>query len=248
LWPDRLTATIFPNACRLYRGRGQEIGTFLPVSTAGFDVMDSVSQVLDQGSLLSPAWIDIVVSDCVARTIPLAWQDNLANDEQYEAYARACFDRAGFELEGEWIVHAAYRHFRGTGFGYGLQRSLIMDMHRYLLERGIRLRSVMPISARAYWRSGGRLRGQRSILLLREHNRLSALLFDGKKCAGMQVEPAGANARDAARRLSSVLEAVFPSIRTVRFWTSDSNDDETASVKDCFPGSVFEVTAGLEWN
>jgi hypothetical protein len=248
LWPKRLTAIVAPDMCRLFGTGGREAGRSTPASAPVFEVMDGLHQVLDAGALRRRAQIDLIVSDGIARSIPLPWQDNLRSDEQYEAYARACFDQAGFALEGEWIVQAAYRHFRGVGFGYALPRPLVIDVRNRLLERDIRLRSIMPMSAHAYWRNACGARGTRSILVLREWGRLSALLFDGKACAGVHVQPMGTGLADAARRLSNGIDAVFPSVSRVQFWATDTDDMETDVIKSRFPSSSFNVLPGLAWD
>ncbi len=247
LWPERFTALVSPDACRLFGAGGREVGRSTPASAPVFDVMDGLNRILDAGALRGRAQIDLIVSDGVARSIPLPWQDNLRSEEQYEAYARACFDQAGFELEGEWIVQVAYRHFRGVGVGYALPRPLVMDVRNRLLERGIRLRSIMPMSAHAYWRNACGARGTRSILVLREWGRLSALMFDGTACAGIHVQPMGSGLSDAARRLSNGIEAVFPSVSRVQFWAAGTDDMETEMIRNRFPSSSFKVLPGLAW-
>jgi hypothetical protein len=219
----------------------------MPASAPVFDVVEGLIQVLDVGSPRGGTQIDLIVSDGISRSIPLPWQDSLGSDEQYEAYARACFDQAGFELEEGWIVQAAYRHFRGVGFGYALPRSLVMDVQDRLLKRDLRLRSIMPMSANAYWRNACGARGTRSILVLREWRRLSALMFNGKACAGVHVQPIGTGFSDAARRLSNGIDAVFPSVSRVQFWATSTDDAETELIKSRFPSSSFHVLPGLAW-
>jgi hypothetical protein len=144
-------------------------------------------------------------------------------------------------------VHAAYRHFRGVGFGYALPRSLIVDVQDRLRERQVRLISIMTMSAHAYWRNACGVRGARSILVFREWGRLSALMFEGMACAGVHVQPMGASLADAARRLSNSIDAVFPSVSHVHFWATTTDDVETELIKSRFPSSSFKVLSGLAW-
>lgn len=248
LWPERLTAAIFPDICRLYGANGKEIGTYTPASLPGFDVVDCLLRVLDADPPRGRTEMEIIVSDSVARSIPLPWQDRLANDEQYEAYARACFEQAGFDLNDEWVVQGAYRHFRGGGLGYGLPRALVTAVENQLTERGIRLRSVMPMSAYAYWRHASGARSGKRVLLLREESRLSALLFDGKICAGLYVQPMGTGAADAARRLSTMLDTVFPEISSIQYWTPKADEEVAESIRTRFSVSDFKVLHGLGWS
>lgn len=248
LWPERLTAAIFPDVCRLHGANREEIGTYTPASLSGFDVVDCLVQLLDANPQRGRTEMEVIVSDSVARSIPLPWQDGLANDEQYEGYARACFERAGFELNDEWVVQGAYRHFRGGGLGYALPRALVMAVENQLTERGIRLRSVMPMSAYAYWRHPNGARNGKRVLLLREESRLSALLFDGKICAGLYVQPMGTGAADAARRLSTMLDTVFPGISGIQYWTPQADEAEAESIRSRFSVSDFKVLHELGWS
>lgn len=247
LWPEHLTAVVYPDGNVLYGAGGREVARYVPVARAAFDVTENLDRLLDAYPRRGRAQLDLIVSDSAARTIPLIWQDSLNNGEQYEAYARACFDQAGFNLDGDWVVQAGYRHFRSVGFGYALPRALVVEVGNRLLERRMRFRSIAPISAYAYWRNTGNVRGSRTVLILRECGRLSALLFHGRTCAGVQVQPMGAGFPDALRRLANMLDATLPAVSHLRFWTPTVDTAETELIKSRFPTSDFEVLPGLRW-
>jgi hypothetical protein len=239
---------VLPDECRLYRAGGKEIGRTRPTAPASSDVIDQLMLLLDTYPQGRRASLDLIVSDSVARVISLPWQDSLSGEEQLGAYARACFDQAGFDLDGNWQVQAAYRHFRDVGLGYALPGSLIASVHPRLLERQIQLRSIMPVSAHAYWRHMNRKRGKRTVLLLHERSRLSALLFDGLQCVGMQVQPTGSALPDAARRLFHSVEAVLPSVSHVQCWSSEGSEMNGQLIKSQFPVSSFDILPRLKWS
>jgi hypothetical protein len=248
LWPERLVAVIHPDAYQLYDAGGKALGHCLPAASVDFSLTKALELLFDEYSPDGRADLDLVVSDSLARLIPLPWQDSLKGDEQHEAYARACLDQAGFDLDGEWLVHAAYRHFRGIGLGFALPRSLVFEAKNHLIERQIHLRSMMPMSAHAYWRSANGSRANHTLLLLSERSRLSALLFDGRKCTGIEVQPMGTDLSDAARRLGHVVNLILPSISRVYFWSPGASEQKAELIKSRFPAPSFEVVPGLGWS
>lgn len=247
LWPRRFSATIFPEACQLYRERRLAIGDCLIPQVTSFDVTQALDALLDAHPTRVGAEIDVIVSDTVARVIPLTWHDNLKNDEQQRAYARACLEQAGVGVGDEWVVQAAYRHFRSMGLGYALPYVLVARVRDHLLERGIALRSIMPLSACAYWRNNSGAGNRRTVLLLHERSRLSALLYDGRTCAGFYVQPMGTGLSEAAKRLFNTVETVFPAISHVHFWTPSTNPVDTTTFAKKASLPAVQILSGLRW-
>lgn len=248
LWPERLVAVLLQDGVHLYRPGSRAAVHSLPVAGADTGVLDGLTALLDGHPRAANTSIELIVSDSAARLIPLSWQDSLQGDQQQAAYARACFSQAGFDLDGDWLVQAAFRHFHGTGLGYALPRSLVVEAQKYLIERRIRLRSIMPMSAHAYWRGKSGIRGERTVMLLRERSRMSALLFDGKKCAGMHVQPMGTGLPDTARRLLNTVDAAFPSVSRIQYWTLGDGEAEAESIKGHLSERHFETIASLGWD
>lgn len=239
LWPERVVAGIFPQSGWLHiAGRG-EVSSFTTETARMQLVPAGLNLLLREQKLPKHAGVELLVSDSLARVIPIPWQERLATDTQREAYARACFDHAGMSVDGEWLVRAAYRHFRGVGLAYALPRALVSEVRDHLNTHTLRLLSILPLSASAYWRNQTGVRRKRSILVLQEHQRLDALLFDGAKCAGFHVQPAGTRPLEAARRLLSEVDAVFPGVKRIQWW---SLDDDAAG----YP-ALFENQFAPEW-
>jgi hypothetical protein len=245
LWPERLVAAVLPEAGALSRIGGKELARWGVDAGGPLGVQEGLDRLIGAYRPRGRASVELIVSDSAARLVPLPWQDNLRNDSQREAYARACLDQAGFQVDGEWLVHAAYRHYRDVGLGYALPRALVMAARDHLAAQGIRLRSIMPASACAYWRASG-MRGKRTVLLLHERRRLSALLFDGRNCAGFHVQPAGAALPDVMQRLAGTIDTVFPAVSHVRFWSYLDDDTQHGTVKSVFPEAGFDVLSLLE--
>jgi hypothetical protein len=248
LWPDRFIAGVFPETGWLHRAGAKELNRFTVDSTDRKSVAQGLDLLLEGQRWGRRASLELLVSDSLARVIHLPWQDSVTTEEQRAAYARACFDQAGMVLDDDWLVQAAFRHFRGAGFGYALPRSLVSQVRDQLIERRMALRSIMPLSASAYWRNRCGVHGKRSALMLEEHGRVSAILFDGKRCAGMYAQPTGVGALDAARRLLRTVDAVFPSISRVQLWTLQKGGADAELIKKHLPQTSVELLEKTRWN
>jgi hypothetical protein len=247
LWPDRSVIFLFPDATTLYRSGGQAVVRSMP-SDSGVELIDGLGALLDGIDRAHSSRLEIVISDSAARLTALPWQDSLKGDDQRAAYARACFSQAGFELDEDYLVQAAFRRFRGFGLGYALPRLLVAEVDKCLRERGVRLTSIMPLSAYAYWFSRRSMRGGRTALLFRERNRLSVLLFDENKCEGIHAQPMGAGVADTARRLWNMVELSFPSVSHIQYWSAEDGEAEARLIEERLAGPSVESISQLGWN
>lgn len=219
LWPERLIAAVFPESSWLRRAGGRQLGEFTDAPSPKPDVIGGLERLLQDRIWTRKPSVELLVSDCHARVVHLPWQDSLTNDEQTRAYARACLDQAGLGVDDSWLVQAAFRHYRGAGLAYALPRSLVAEVKAHLDDRGLRLRAVLPVSCAAYWRNRTGALRQRSMLVLEEHRRVSALLFDGLKCSGIHVQPAASAPGKALQRLIGGVKATFPDVQRVQYWS-----------------------------
>jgi len=244
LWPERLTAGVYAHAGRLYRARGRKVADWTSTVPAA-NLEDGLERLLGAYVPRAGASLELIVSDESARLIALPWQNDIVNRQQREAYARACFTHAGFVLGDDWAVAACYRHFGGVGLGLAMPKSVVSSVRERLTQRRIQLRSIMPASAWAYWRADA-VRGSRTAVLLCEHRRLSAMLFDGKTCVGFHIHPIGAGLNDAVLRVKAAVEATLPSISLVQFWSAAQSDEQASVIQDAFPAPRFEALQSLE--
>lgn len=244
LWRERLTACVFPHAGRLYRVRGGKVADWTS-SVAAENLEDGLERLLDTYVPRAGATLELIVPDASARLITLPWQNDLVNRQQRQAYAHAYFTHAGFVLGDDYAVEASYHHFGGMGLGLAMPRSLVLSMRERLVHRRIQLRSIMPASAWAYWRADT-VRGRRMALLLHEDRRLSAMLFDGKICAGFHTQPIGTGLNDAVLRIKAAIDATLPSISLVQYWSTAENDEQASVIQDAFAATRFEALQLLE--
>jgi len=246
LWPEHLRAAVFPDGAWLCRRNGQEVGRF----DGRLDGAGDLAMVLE--ALLAQrhpgrARIELMVSDRLARIVHLPWQDGLANEAQRTAYGRACLERTGLDLRGDWVLQAAFRHFARSGIAYALPRSLVQGARDVLAAHGVQLASILPLSGAAYWRYRSGLGRQRSIIVLEEPGRVSALLIEAGKYVGIQVQPAGVQPEDAVRRLLHAVDALFPGVQRVLYWSASQASASEGVLREALPEAAVEVLDMMWW-
>lgn len=247
LWPKRLIFNIFPESGWLRLAGGREICRFTLDGTETVDVLQGIELLLESASSIKPASVEVIVSDEFSRILHLPWQDTLTSDAQREMYARAYFDQAGLRLDSEWLVHAGYRHFNGGGIAYALPRLLVSSVKDHLSARGMRLRSIMPLSARAYWRNSPARQRTRSLLFLEERRRVSALIFEDSKCSGIFVQP-GLSDQLSAQRLIRTVDTIFPNVRRVQVWNLLEERVDKTLIQAFLPKATVEHVSKTQWD
>lgn len=247
LWPDRLYAGVFPEGGWMRRRGGRELVRASVEGNADGDPVALLGALLDQRQPARRSRIDVLVSDQLGRTVHMPWQGALISHVQRAAYARACFDRAGLPLDGEWLVHAAYRHMAGDGIAYALPRALVEQVRETLAKRSVGLTSILPLTGAAYWRYGSGLKRRRSVVVLEEHRRVSAMLIDNRQYAGLHVQPSGTIPANAIGRLLNAVDATFPGIQHVQYWSNPGAGAGLDVVKACLPAATIDVLDMMRW-
>jgi hypothetical protein len=243
LWTESFLAGVFPDTGWLVKAGGKEISRYAGAE-AQQSVLDGVDLLLHEKSLSARAGIDLVVSDSQARVLYLPWQNKLSSEAQREVYARGCFEQAGLVLEGDWLVQTAYRWYQGGGIAYCLPRALVASVADRLAASRLQLRSIMPLSAHAYWYAKGIPSRGRSVLYLEEQRRCSALLFGDRKCIGMHVQP-GNSGPDTTKRLLRTIDAVFPEVGQMQVWSVHDDCPHSALFRELVPNAnVAQIDKG----
>lgn len=249
LWRERLTAGVFPEGAWLHRAGGTPVTHFSGMSPAAYGTRESLERLLEDRTWRRRPNVDLLVSDSIARIAHLPWQASITNEAQCHGYARACFEQNGFELDEHWLLHAEFRHFGGIGIAYALPRALVTDLKDCLEARGLQLRSVLPVSAAAYWRNVTGALGQSRVLLLEDHRRVTALLFKGRACMGIHIQPCGSARIDAVRRLLTTVDTVLPHITRIQLWSPDEDNAIPIEVIQAqLPDTQVEKLTVGQWN
>jgi hypothetical protein len=243
-----LLVGIFPECGWLRRSNGQEIGRVVHAAASPCGLTEVLASLLDAHPPTRRASVELLVSDHYARLVHLPWQSGLTDKAQRVAYGRACFERAGLGLDGEWIVQVAFRHFATDGLAYALPQSTVIQVRDLLTQRALKLASIVPVSGVAYWRAGPGLSGERSLVLLEEAKRISAILIKERKYVGLHVQPAGASAGDAVRRVLGAVNASFENVKHVQHWSAAGNGVHEDLIREQLPSATVETLDIARWH
>jgi hypothetical protein len=170
--------------------------------------------------------LHVQVSDCLAAVAMLPWQAQLRGQSELAAYAQACFDRGGLEIDDGWVTHAGFRQFGGNGLAYAVPRAWLDQLASICDRYRIRLLSVLPVSGAAYWHGRGLPTHQRSLVVLSEAQRVSALAFENGCLIGSDVQPVTSDVSTAGTRLLCRLGARHGVFADVRHWSPTAEEAE----------------------
>ncbi|MDQ1813297.1 hypothetical protein RBA41_08275 [Massilia sp. CCM 9210] len=252
LWPKKLSAGLFPGHCWIgdavhadavadERQDAQDPEALL----ASFD-----SLLLAQTAMLAKGGdVTLVVSDSVAMIATLPWRDALLAQDEVNAYARICFEQQGIDMDERWVMHAAFLTFRGAGLAYALPRQWLDKLVSLLGARGLRLARVLPLSALAYSRQCRFPSSGQAVILLREAERASALVYDKTGLRGIDAEALVGNAELSGARLLRRIGIHHPDIRTVWDWPVSMSVPVAVPdyIATCLPAAVVHPVPRHTW-
>lgn len=253
LWPERISAGLFPGrfwlegrrAAVQHSLRSAPLPGTAPLSHGLEALLDERADAIRKGSRIA-----LTVSDGVAAVIALPWQDDLHGTDELEAYARICFEKQGLKIDEGWIIRTVFRHYRATGIAYALPRAWLTDLLQLLGGRGLKLTGVLPVTAAAFCGQRIDRGGGRTLLLLREETRISALIYGLGKLQGYDVEPATTSGRDAGLRLLRRISGGNGDIARLLEWSSESpaqaKPEHGASL--CLPGTEVRALPRTIWS
>lgn len=235
LWPDEFQIGLFADHCWLRRkaggmrdypqpllaGEQGERGGQLPA------LLHALGAMLDDpGNCVRPgAWVALTVSDTLAATVALPWQESLNGANELRRYAEVLFDRQGREIGPDWLVRAEFHAYASQGLAFALPRSLVEQIEQCVLGRGLRLRRILPATAAAFylpWRGG---REGRRLVMLEEPWRVTSLVFSAGAFDGIDVEPSTAGRAEGARRLLRRTAAAHGGLSSALHWSSRPDGD-----------------------
>lgn len=217
LWPDSIVIGLFPGQCWLRRGRhvlAASASALEPTEllSALAAMLTSLEKPLRKGSR-----VHVLVSDALAAILPLPWQVALVTPQEMQGYARACFDQQGIHIDESWAVATAFRHYGATGLAFAISDVWLRELLDLLAGRQLRVSSILPACLAAYWRAPNTFIGRRA-LLLHEPQRLSALVYDGKRLLGHDVQPLLGAAELGVTRLLRRIAITHGSIKRIDQW------------------------------
>jgi hypothetical protein len=248
LWRSRLRGGLFPGAAWVQARARQLLLPVLPDEGGeqlGLLVDALALQCARTGGVGTR--VELLVSDALARSAALPWQDQLLSPEQLRLYAQACFECAGVEVDDGWAIHCGFRHFGRPGLAVAVRKAWLDDATSRMAAHGLRLNKVIPVTAAAYWRQPAGIGRMAGLLLLAEPGRLTALHSEGGKFVALEVEPAGVDPAVALRRLLRRSGAGQPPA-TVQIWQSRAGMVDAALVAQHFAGARIRTLAADTWS
>lgn len=247
LWPDAMAIGLFPAQSWLRFGK-KSLRREVPLD-AGIDfLLAQLDAMFDEAAprVGRFAHAEVFVSDSFSRSMLVPWQPALDTDDQIQGYGRACLESNGAIVDGEWAVHCGFRRHGAPGFVAALPASLVELARDRLLARGVRLQSVMPVAAAAYWYHRAPKSAGTSILLLEEVRRLTAFVYRGGQLVSLEVEPAFAGTLDASKRLFNRLQLAYGEIGYVDRWHAGC--DEPVDREEAAGGIKGVKLSGARWS
>lgn len=221
LWPEEIHIGLFSRHCWVQLRRGVAPQAVRLDAQPAQPLLHVLETILSDPAIGIPkgARIAITVSDAVAAIIALPWQDGLRGADELNRYAEVCLDKAGYAVGSEWLLRSEFRHFGASGLGYGLRREWLGSVELLCTQRGLRLTRVLPASAAAYCMARRPRPGQRSVMLLCEVERSSALVFDHIGLLGYDVESSTAATQSGAPRLLRRIRTFYDQPAELNHWS-----------------------------
>lgn len=249
LWPETLVIGVFPGACVVRRGKA----TVRRACSAGAGYEGALSELgllLDElrAGLSRFVRAEVYVSDGFGRIALLPWQSKLDSDVQVQAYGQACLESNGALADGDWAVHSGFRHYGAHGLAAALPTALVEQLREILHARRVRLESVMPLAAAAYWYHRTAESKSTSVLLLAESSRLTAFYYAKGRLQFMDVEPIPKKSGAATQRLFNRLLLSDAEIKRVDHWSANPEPAALEAVKVAFEGAVVAPLERARWS
>jgi hypothetical protein len=221
LWPKEVQIGLFQDHCWLRMGRSGELRDYVPTAVDADGMLAQLALMLDDAVdlIAKNARVVLTISDAFAAVICIPWQPNLRGADELRRYAEICFEEQGRDVGSDWLIHAEYRTFRANGMAYAVPAVWVAALEKLVVERGLRLARVLPVSVAMYFVPKASSNG-RSLSLLCEGQRISALACLKSGLTAFDAEPVTTAPGDALRRLLRRVKCEGAPIIDVAVWSS----------------------------
>lgn len=252
LWPDQIAGGLFHGQCWLARKGVEKSIVPLTRDDAPDALLAALSTLLDEhgASVRKGTRVSLVVSDSLAALMPLTWHANLRTQQEIDAYARACFQKRGEEIDAAWIMQAAFRRYGEMGLAYALPRVWGEALVMQLTARGLVLDRVLPLTAQAFWKAKCHVVNGHEVLLLREANRTGAIVFGANGLLEIDAETGAGQPQVSERRLLGRIAAYYPQVNLVQEWSEQGAEkrSEATFITDMFAQAVVKAVDRHAWS
>ncbi|HTD05246.1 hypothetical protein [Undibacterium sp.] len=253
LWPETISIGLFPDHCWIKRGR-LEAAHRIDAGALGApaDLLGALEQMLGAPGkpLRKGTRLRLLVSDSVVSIATLPWQEQLMAPDELHAYAQACFEKQGLAMDAGWTLHAGFRQYGALGMAHAIRHEWLEAVIALAKTQGAQVRSVIPVSACAYWRQGRSSKLQQTLVLLHEARRVSALIYDHGVLQGFDVEPILSSEVSAGERLLRRISATHSTIGSVCAWSAHAPElaPKFDFIKDRLPGAKLNFYDRNIWS
>lgn len=241
---------LFPGQCWLKRAGAEEVQA--PGAAAPEAMLAALGAMLDGqgGNVRKGTKVSLIVSDSIGALVALPWHEQLTSPDEVQGYAIACFEKQGIAIGAGWAMHAEFRSHGSMGLAYALPKDWLGSLVALLDARGLQLERVLPVSAMAYWQVPRSVKQEQKLVLLREPQRISALVYDRAGLQGLDVESITGNALESGRRLLRRVSAYYPQVAGVLDWsaTVEEGGKPPAFVAECLPDAAVVPVDRNAWS
>jgi hypothetical protein len=208
-------------------------------------MLDSIEDKPRKGSN-----VVMTVSDSVAVIATMPWQPSLSRTEEINSYARICLEKLGMAIDDDWSMHAEFRHYGAMGLVYALPNAWLAELLDLLKTRELKLRTVLPASAKAYAYRASRQQTGKSLILMQEALRSTAVLLGDAGLCGYDVEPVIESSWETSVRLLKRMGARHNDVLRVIHWGLDSLEEKPLPgfVTACLPSATCQPMAHDAWD
>jgi hypothetical protein len=131
----------------------------------------------------------------------LPWQDEIARNEELEAYARAVFVQAGIALGAGWIVRTHFSRYRSAGCAYAAISEDSDRVINAIESNGVPVCAYLPIVVLATERYPIVSVKESCLLVLEEDLTATAAYFKNGNLISLELEPRTMEGIRAMQRL-----------------------------------------------
>lgn len=231
LWPRSLHIGLFPGHIWVQNKR---ISIEHPFS---YDPLKIEQQILEVLAELLHAHKDQIdpksrvtfsVSDRFAAIALLPWRVELFRTEEVNNFAQICFEKQHQVIDADWLMHAEFSRYGSNGLAYAFRQTWLNQLHELCSQNQLILQKIHPMTAVAYFANKQKIKSGKQLIVLSEASRASSLLFDGRQCIALDVEPISQVPESSIVRLVKRACALHENIRQMTSW-SVSTDSEKRS-------------------
>lgn len=247
LWPERLSLCILSSSAWLRSRSAFQEASEARFSAANRSLLDIAEELLPDervGAGIRPV-LDIIVSDEVAHAVVLPWQEKLRTPAQQHSYAKACLEDEGI-AGADWLMQSGFRKYGHPGIAVALRREIAAGLNDMAQSRRMRLRSVLPLSAAAYWAYQPANR-EGSVLVLDEGRRLTVLGYGQGMLNRIDVQPGQGNRSQAILRLMRRTLAELPKTCHLDYWNGHNSPLSDDALAGIFPNATVRRISREAW-